>query len=69
MERVAYDNSGCAMELGHHCYRPDMYGFDPTLVAKQPPSPMRHVMPPALAPTTNSGADSQAERKRSASKR
>ena len=34
MERVAYDNSGRAIEFGHHCYRPDLYGFETTLVAK-----------------------------------
>ena len=34
MERVAYDNSGRAIEFGRHCYRPDMYGFETTLVAK-----------------------------------
>lgn len=34
MERVAYDGSGRAVEFGHHCYRPDMYSFETTLVAK-----------------------------------
>jgi DNA-binding GntR family transcriptional regulator len=34
MERVAYDASGRAVEYGHHCYRPDMYSFETTLVAK-----------------------------------
>ncbi|QEW02254.1 GntR family transcriptional regulator [Microbacterium lushaniae] len=34
MERVAYDASGRAVEFGHHCYRPDMYSFETTLVAK-----------------------------------
>jgi DNA-binding GntR family transcriptional regulator len=34
MERVAFDNSGAAIEYGHHCYRPDMYSFETTLVAK-----------------------------------
>ncbi|MEO7016946.1 MAG: GntR family transcriptional regulator [Leifsonia sp.] len=34
MERVAYDGSGRAVEYGHHCYRPDMYSFETTLVAK-----------------------------------
>ncbi|GAA4775422.1 MULTISPECIES: GntR family transcriptional regulator [Microbacterium] len=34
MERVAYDASGRAIEFGHHCYRPDMYSFETTLVAK-----------------------------------
>jgi len=34
MERVAFDNAGQAVEYGHHCYRPDMYSFETTLVAK-----------------------------------
>lgn len=34
MERVAFDSSGRAIEYGHHCYRPDMYSFETTLVAK-----------------------------------
>jgi len=34
MERVAYDDSGRAVEVGHHCYRPDLYAFETTLVAK-----------------------------------
>lgn len=34
MERVAFDNSGTAIEYGQHCYRPDMYSFETTLVAK-----------------------------------
>lgn len=34
MERVAFDNAGRAFEFGRHCYRPDMYGFETTLVAK-----------------------------------
>jgi len=34
MDRVAYDNSGRAIEYGQHCYRPDMYSFQTTLVAK-----------------------------------
>ncbi len=34
MERVAYDASGRPVEFGHHCYRPDMYSFETTLVAK-----------------------------------
>ncbi|MFT4234930.1 MAG: GntR family transcriptional regulator [Microbacterium sp.] len=33
-ERTAYDNSGRAVEFGHHCYRPDRYSFETTLVAK-----------------------------------
>ncbi|MFT4220083.1 MAG: GntR family transcriptional regulator [Microbacterium sp.] len=34
MDRVAFDASGRAVEYGHHCYRPDMYSFETTLVAK-----------------------------------
>lgn len=34
MERIAFDNSGRAIEFGHHCYRPDRYEFETTLVAK-----------------------------------
>jgi GntR family transcriptional regulator len=34
MERVAYDGSGRAIEFGRHGYRPDMYSFETTLVAK-----------------------------------
>lgn len=34
MERTAFDNAGAAVELGHHCYRPDMYTFETTLVAR-----------------------------------
>lgn len=34
MQRVAFDASGRAVERGHHCYRPDMYSFETTLVAK-----------------------------------
>ena len=34
MDRIAFDNSGRAFEYGHHCYRPDMYSFETTLVAK-----------------------------------
>ncbi len=34
MERIAFDNSGKAFEFGLHCYRPDMYSFETTLVAK-----------------------------------
>jgi DNA-binding GntR family transcriptional regulator len=34
MERTAYDASGRAIEYGLHCYRPDMYSFETTLVAK-----------------------------------
>lgn len=34
MDRTAYDNSGRAVEFGHHCYRPDLYSFEITLVEK-----------------------------------
>lgn len=34
MDRVAYDHSGRAIEAGHHCYRPDLYSFEVTLVEK-----------------------------------
>jgi len=34
MDRTAYDNSGRAIEYGHHCYRPDLYSFEVTLVEK-----------------------------------
>jgi len=34
MERISFDDSGTAVELGHHCYRPDMYSFATTLVGK-----------------------------------
>ncbi|MDR6868876.1 DNA-binding GntR family transcriptional regulator [Microbacterium resistens] len=34
MERTAFDNGGRAVEFGNHCYRPDLYSFETTLVAK-----------------------------------
>lgn len=34
MERITFDNSGRAIEYGNHCYRPEMYSFETTLVAK-----------------------------------
>lgn len=34
MDRTAFDNSGKAVEFGHHCYRPDLYSFEVTLVEK-----------------------------------
>lgn len=34
MDRTAFDNSGKAVEFGHHCYRPDLYSFSVTLVEK-----------------------------------
>ena len=32
MDRTAYDTFGKAVEYGHHCYRPDNYAFEITLV-------------------------------------
>lgn len=32
MERTAFDNSGRAVEFGSHCYSPDLYSFEITLV-------------------------------------
>jgi len=34
MVRTAFDSGGRAVEFGNHCYRPDMYSFETTLVAK-----------------------------------
>lgn len=34
MDRTAFDNSGRAVEYGHHCYRPDLYSFEVTIVEK-----------------------------------
>lgn len=34
MSRVAFDNAGRAIEYGSHCYRPDRYNFETTLVQK-----------------------------------
>lgn len=34
MHRVAYDNNGSAVEVGSHCYRPDLYSFETMLVDK-----------------------------------
>jgi DNA-binding GntR family transcriptional regulator len=34
MTRTAYDASGRAVEVGQHCYRPDLYSFSVTLVDK-----------------------------------
>lgn len=34
MDRVAFDSSGRAIEVGRHCYRPDLYSFETTLIAK-----------------------------------
>lgn len=33
-ERTALDSSGHTVELGFHCYRPDLYDFETTLVAR-----------------------------------
>ncbi|MCM6762949.1 GntR family transcriptional regulator [Rathayibacter sp. ZW T2_19] len=32
MSRTAFDTSGRAVEFGQHCYRPDLYSFEVTLV-------------------------------------
>jgi len=34
MERTAFDSTGRAVEFGRHCYRPDLYSFEFTLVEK-----------------------------------
>lgn len=34
MDRVAYDQGGRVIEAGQHCYRPDLYSFSTTLVAR-----------------------------------
>lgn len=34
MTRTAFDNSGRAVEYGHHAYAPDLYSFEITLVDK-----------------------------------
>ena len=34
MQRTAYDDSGRAVEYGDHCYRPDAYSFEVTLVER-----------------------------------
>lgn len=34
MRRVAYDDTGRVIEIGHHAYRPDMYSFELSLVEK-----------------------------------
>lgn len=34
MECIAFDDSGDVVEYGTHCYRPDLYAFETTLVAK-----------------------------------
>lgn len=32
MDRVTFDTTGAAIELGHHAYRPDLYSIEVTLV-------------------------------------
>lgn len=34
MDRVAFDHGGRVIEAGHHCYRPDLYSFETTLVSR-----------------------------------
>jgi DNA-binding GntR family transcriptional regulator len=34
MSRTAFDSSGRAVEFGNHCYSPDLYSFEMTLVEK-----------------------------------
>lgn len=34
MDRVAFDQGGKLVEAGHHCYRPDLYSFETTLVSR-----------------------------------
>ena len=34
MDRVAFDQGGRVIEAGQHCYRPDLYSFSTTLVAR-----------------------------------
>lgn len=34
MDRTAYDNTGIAIEYGHHCYRTDLYSFEFTIVER-----------------------------------
>ncbi|WP_080792765.1 GntR family transcriptional regulator [Corynebacterium pacaense] len=34
VERIVLDNAGQVIEVGNHCYRPDMYNFETTLVAR-----------------------------------
>ncbi|HET9103778.1 MAG TPA: GntR family transcriptional regulator [Solirubrobacteraceae bacterium] len=34
MDRTAYGSDGTAVEYGRHCYRPDLYAFEVTLVDK-----------------------------------
>ena len=34
MDRITLDQSGNVIEVGTHCYRPDLYSFETTLVAR-----------------------------------
>jgi len=34
MDRVAYDNSGQPIEMGHHAYRPDLYNIEVTVISR-----------------------------------
>jgi GntR family transcriptional regulator len=34
MQRTAYADSGRAIEYGDHCYRPESYSFEVTLVER-----------------------------------
>ncbi|MBO0803396.1 MAG: GntR family transcriptional regulator [Nocardiopsaceae bacterium] len=34
MDRTAFNSAGRPVEFGHHCYRPDLYSFEMTLVNK-----------------------------------
>lgn len=34
MDRTAFDNTGVALEYGHHCYRTDLYSFEFTIVER-----------------------------------
>jgi DNA-binding GntR family transcriptional regulator len=34
VERIAYDTAGYAVDFGRHCYRPDLYSLQVTLVEK-----------------------------------
>ena len=34
MDRVAFDQGGKPVEAGHHCYQPDLYSFQTTLVSR-----------------------------------
>lgn len=34
MNRVAFDQDGRVIEVGNHCYRPDLYSFETSLVAR-----------------------------------